>query len=214
MSPQLITEIAYATGETGYLVLVSTLLAVFIGLPLGTFLYISKTLTPKPRLTFCLSGLINTMRSIPFVILLIALIPVTRFLVGTSIGIHAAIVPLSIAASVYFARLIDNIYQELPVGLIEAGQAMGATHLQFIRHMVIPECLPALIQAITLTSITLINYSAMAGIVGAGGLGDFAIRYGYQRFNLQIMLITLIILIALVQGLQYLGDRLAKRLTH
>ena len=151
--------------------------------------------------------IINISRSIPFIILLVALIPVTRLLVGTSIGLHAAIVPLTLAAVPFFARLVDNIYKELPVGLLEAGHSMGVNTRQMISQILIPEARPALVHAVTVTAITLVNYSAMAGTVGAGGLGDLAIRYGYQRFDFGIMSYTVVILVIIVQIIQSIGDR-------
>ncbi len=139
-----------------------------------------------------------------------AIIPFTRLLVGTSIGTHAAMVPLTIGAAPFFARLVDNVYQSLPAGLIEAGFSMGANTWQMVRYILLPEARPALIHAVTVTTITLVNYSAMAGTVGGGGLGDLAIRYGYQRFDPVVMLTTVAILVFIVQLLQMGGDRLAR----
>lgn len=208
MSPTIMAyELGIATGETLYMVIASTVFAILIGLPLGTLLFITHALKPKPSLYRAISGFINIARSIPFIILLVALIPVTRFLVGTSIGIHAAIVPLTLGAAPFFARLVDNAYRSLPAGLLEAGFAMGTSTWQMIRYVLIPEARPALIQAITVTAITLVNYSAMSGTVGGGGLGDLAIRHGYQRFDLSIMIITVMILVLIVQALQWVGDR-------
>ena len=208
MSPTIMaSELAIATGQTLYMVAASTLFAVLLGLPLGTLLFTSHALKPQPSLYRALSGLINISRSIPFIILLVALIPVTRLIVGTSIGIHAAIVPLTLGAAPFFARLIDNAYRSLPAGLLEAGFAMGTNTWQMIRYILLPEARPAIIQAITLTAITLVNYSAMSGTVGGGGLGDLAIRHGYQRFDLSIMIITVMILVLIVQALQWFGDR-------
>ena len=146
-----------------------------------------------------------------FIILLVALIPLTRLLVGTSIGLHAAIVPLSLGATPFFARLVANIYESLPKGLVEAGYSMGASTKQIIRYILLPEAKPALVQSITVTAIALVNYSAMAGTVGAGGLGTLAINYGYQRFDTAVMLSTVIILIIMVQLIQIGGDTLTKR---
>lgn len=208
MSPTIMaSELAIATGQTLYMVVASTVFAVLLGLPLGTLLFTSHTLKPQPSLYRTLSGLINISRSIPFIILLVALIPLTRLIVGTSIGIHAAIVPLTLGAAPFFARLIDNAYRSLPAGLLEAGFAMGTNTWQMIRYILLPEARPAIIQAITLTAITLVNYSAMSGTVGGGGLGDLAIRHGYQRFDLSIMIITVMILVLIVQALQWFGDR-------
>lgn len=211
MYPTMINDLILATGQTMYMVISSTIFAVLLGLPLGTLLFTSKHINPNPLLCNLLSGFINLSRSIPFIILLVALIPFTRLIIGSSIGINAAIVPLTLGAAPFFARLVDNIYQDLPHGLIETGHAIGATTNQMIFHIILPEARPALINAITVTAITLINYSAMAGTVGGGGLGDLAIRYGYQRFNVIIMLATVAILIVIVQGLQIIGDKLSRK---
>lgn len=207
-------DLLLATGETLYMVFASTVFACLLGLPLGTLLFTSQAIKPNRMLNHAIASVINISRSIPFIILLVALIPFTRLLVGTSIGIHAAIVPLTLGATPFFARLVDNIYQTLPSGLIEAGFAMGTSPWQTIRHVLLPEALPALIHATTVTAITLVNYSAMAGTVGGGGLGDLAIRYGYQRFDVSVMLLTVVILVLIVQGLQMSGDHLARRFTH
>lgn len=206
----LYSNLLMATLETIYMVAISTIMAILIGLPLGTLLFSSRSIKPHPTLQRSLAGLINLSRSIPFIILLVALIPFTRIIVGTSIGIQAAIVPLTLGAAPFFARLVDNAYQNLPRGLIETGNAMGANTWQMIRHILFPEAFPALIQASTVTAITLVNYSAMAGTVGGGGLGDLAIRYGYQRFNVSVMTGTVLVLVLLVQLLQMGGDRLVK----
>ena len=210
MSLTMFYDLTLATGETLYMVLASTFFAILLGLPLGTLLFTSAHVKPHPLLNRLISGFINISRSIPFIILLVANIPLTRLFVGTSIGIQAAMVPLTIGAAPFFARLVNNVYQSLPAGLIEAGYAMGATTWQMIRYILLPEARPALIQAVTVTAITLVNYSAMAGTVGGGGLGDLAIRYGYQRFNPTIMLITVAILVVIVQLIQMGGDKLAR----
>lgn len=207
-------DLAVATGETLYMVAASTFFSVLLGLPLGTLLFASTTIKPHPALSRVISGLINLTRSIPFIILLVALIPFTRLLIGTSIGIHAAMVPLTLGATPFFARLVDNVYKSLSIGLIDASVAMGANTWQTIRHILLPEATPALIHAITVTAITLVNYSAMAGTVGGGGLGDLAIRYGYQRFDMTVMLATVGILIILVQLIQTVGDRLSRHFSH
>lgn len=211
MSMTLCFDLLRATAETLYMTGASTFFAALIGLPLGTILFASEKIRPCLKLSRCLNVLINFTRSIPFIILLVALIPLTRFLVGTSIGMNAAIVPLTIGAIPFYARLVDNIYKNLPQGLIETGFSMGTTPWQMVRHILFPEAIPALIQATTITAIALINFSAMAGTVGGGGLGDLAIRYGYQRFNVGIMILTIVILVVIVQLLQTLGDKLVKR---
>ncbi|WP_133130295.1 methionine ABC transporter permease [Legionella yabuuchiae] len=213
MSPTMLYDLLIATGETLYMVFASTLFAAMLGLPLGTLLFSSGNIKPHPTLHRLVAGLINISRSIPFIILLVALIPFTRFIVGTSIGIHAAMVPLTLGAAPFFARLVDNAYQSLPEGLVETGFSMGANTWQMIRLLLLPEATPQLIHAITVTAITLVNYSAMAGTVGGGGLGDLAIRYGYQRFNVTIMLATVLILIIIVQALQMAGDYLVRKYT-
>jgi D-methionine transport system permease protein len=215
MSTNLLFELMISTGETLYMVLVSGLLAMFFGFPLGILLFSTRqpNLLPLPLLNKSLSLIVNMARSIPFIILMLAIIPVTRFIVGTSIGTSAAIVPLSLAALPFFARMIENNLNQLPSGLIETGLAMGATTWQ-IPAILLTEALPGITGTITTTLITLVGYSAMAGAVGGGGLGDLAIRYGYQRFDATIMTITIVILIVLVQGIQHLGDYWSKRLNH
>jgi D-methionine transport system permease protein len=214
MSLTMMHDLSLATGETIYMVVTSSLFAIILGLPLGTLLFTSKRLKPNNVLNRVIAAVINISRSVPFIILLVALIPLTRFLVGTSIGINAAIVPLTLGATPLFARLVENVYQSLPAGLIETSFAMGATTWQTIRLILLPEAMPSLIHAVTVTAITLVNYSAMAGTVGGGGLGDLAIRYGYQRFDLSIMLSTVFILVVLVQLIQMGGDYLARHYSH
>ncbi|KTC89922.1 ABC transporter permease [Fluoribacter dumoffii] len=214
MSFPMAYDLLIATGETLYMVVTSTVFAVILGLPLGTWLYSSSQIKPRPKVHKTLSAFINMARSIPFIILLVAIIPFTRLIVGTSIGMNAAIVPLTLGATPFFARLVDNVYRSLPSGLIETGYAMGANTRQIILHILLPEAKPALIHAITVTAITLVNYSAMAGTVGAGGLGTLAINYGYQRFDAGVMISTVIILIVMVQLTQMIGDYLAKRFLH
>lgn len=214
MSYPMVYDLLNATGETLYMVAISTLFAILLGLPLGTLLYSAKAIRPNPKLHKALSAFINTTRSIPFIILLVAIIPFTRLIVGTSIGMNAAIVPLTLGATPFFARLIDNVYQALPKGLIETGYSMGASTRQIIFYILLPEARAGIIHAITVTAITLINYSAMAGTVGAGGLGTLAINHGYQRFDAGIMISTVIVLIVMVQLLQMLGDYLAQRFSH
>ncbi|ATN73648.1 methionine ABC transporter permease [Coxiella burnetii] len=216
MSVQMIGAIVSSLGETIEMVIIPCIIAVLIGLPLGVILLVTQKnqLLARPFLNRVLSSLVNATRSIPFIILMIAIIPLTRFIVGTSIGTTAAIVPLSLCAIPFFARLSETAMQEVPAGLVEATQAMGATPMQIIRKVLIPEALPTLVRGITLTAVTLVGYSAMAGVVGGGGLGDLAIRYGYERFDIRVMLITIAVLIVLVQLLQYLGDWAANRLSY
>lgn len=198
--------------ETLYMISLSGFLASIMGIPLGFALYVygPKTAYNNPSLYHSLALVINAARSIPFIILLVALIPVTRFLVGTSIGTTAALVPLTLAAVPFLARLVEGVLQEIPQGLIEAAEAMGATKSQLIRRVLWPESLGGIINAITVTVVNLVGYSAMAGAIGGGGLGDLAIRFGYQRFDVTVMLLTILVLIVLVQGVQSLGDGIAR----
>lgn len=161
-----------------------------------------------------LSAVINALRSIPFIILLIAIIPLTRFIVGTSIGTTAAIVPLAIGAIPFVARIVENSLMSVNAGLIEAGQAMGASNFQIIWKILLPEASALITQGVTVVVIALVGYSAMAGVVGGGGLGDLAIRYGYERFQTNVMIATIIILVIMVQIIQFLGDQLSYRFLH
>jgi D-methionine transport system permease protein len=213
MSSSLMNAILYALLETLYMVGVSGAIAALLGIPLGVLLSVLKPggLLEHKKLHRCLNMMANIIRSIPFIILVVAIIPLTRLIVGTSIGDNAAIVPLALGAIPFVARIVENALQEIHPGLIEAGQAMGASPLQIIIKILLPEALANMINGMTLTLITLVGYSAMAGVVGAGGLGYLAISYGYQRFDLRVMIITVVLLVVLVQVLQTSGDRLAKR---
>lgn len=210
-----LTELLSAAWQTIYMTFAAGSIATLVGIPLGFILFTSREegILQNVTLNRILSFLVNSLRSVPFIILLVALIPLTRLLAGTSIGTTAAIVPLSIAAIPFTARLIESFLAELPAGLIEAGLAIGASPWQIILRILVPEALPGIINSITSTLINLVGYTAMAGAVGGGGLGDLAIRYGYQRFDTMIMLATVVILIFLVQILQYTGDVVARRLT-
>jgi D-methionine transport system permease protein len=205
-----------ATLETCQMVGWSALFTVLIGLPIGLLL----VLTDRGGLLGCapankaLGTVVNVGRSLPFIILLIAITPFTRGIVGTTIGVDAAIVPLAVGAVPFFARLVETAVREVDRGLIEAAQAMGSSHLATVRKVLLPESLPALVSGLTTTVIALVGYSAMAGAIGGGGLGDLAIRYGYQRFENGLMIATVVLLIVLVQIVQWLGDFTAKRLAH
>nr|NLJ03406.1 ABC transporter permease [Bacillota bacterium] len=205
-----------ATRETLQMVGTATVLATLAGLPLGILLTATgpRHILEQPLLHRVLGGVVNIGRSIPFIILMVAIIPFTRAVVGTSIGTSAAIVPLTVAAVPFVARLVDGALREVDPGVIEAAISMGASPPQIIYKVLIPEALPVLVLAVTLTAVNLVGYSAMAGSIGGGGLGDLAIRYGYQRFRGDIMLLTVIILVVLVQGIQMLGDRIANKLYH
>jgi D-methionine transport system permease protein len=197
-----------ATVETFYMVTLSGLIATVVGLPLGVLLYVTRKGNMLQNVFFyqCIAAVVNMTRSIPFIILMIAVIPFTRLLVGTSIGTNAAIVPLSLCAIPFVARVVENALLEVNRGLIEAAVAMGATTGQIIRKVLLPEGLAGIMNGLTLAIVNLIGYSAMAGAVGGGGLGDLAIRYGYQRFDVLIMVMTIIIMIMLVQLVQWSGD--------
>lgn len=202
-----------ATGETLYMVAVSLTIATAFGLPLGILLATSGRGELFEALWFqrVFGPLVNATRSVPFIILAVAIIPFTRFVVGTSIGTSAAIVPLTLAAIPFIARIIEGAMREVDGGLIEAAQAMGARPVQVVTKVLLPEALPGIIHGLTLTAVTLIGYSAMVGAVGAGGLGDLGIRYGYQRFRPDVMAAVVITLIVVVQVVQSFGDYLARK---
>ncbi len=214
MSPALFELLLRSIGETLEMVGLSALISVAAGLPLALVLVATDRggIWPKPVLNRVLGGAVNAVRSVPFIILLVALIPLTRLIVGTSIGTEAAIVPLAIAATPYYARIAEVSLREVGRGLVEAARAMGASRATIVRHVLIPEALPGLVSGFTVTVVTLIGSSAIAGAVGAGGLGDLAIRYGYQRFETNVMLAVVAVLIVLVCGVQWGGDRLARAL--
>lgn len=213
MSSAMFDLILQATLDTLYMVAVSGVIATLLGLPLGVMLYVTRPrqILAMPVLNQVLGIITNIGRPIPFIILMVAIIPFTRMLVGTSIGINAASVPLTIAAIPFVARLIEGALNEISPGLIESAQSMGATPWQIITKVLIPEARGGIITGLTITLVTLVSYSAMAGAVGGGGLGDLGIRYGYNRFNPTIMLITVVILVVLVQGFQSLGDYLVRK---
>ncbi len=212
MSQSILSLLTNATLETIYMVIASSFVATLIGLPLGVCLYATRpgNILEHKSLHQLLATIINMTRSIPFVILMVAIIPFTRTLVGSSIGTNAAIVPLSLCAIPFIARIAENAFLEVHKGLIEAAIAMGASSQQIILKVLIPESLSSIINGLTLTIISLVGYSAMAGAIGGGGLGDLAIRYGYQRFDVGMMLLTIVIMIILVQVIQFIGDKLAK----
>ncbi|MFG6667368.1 methionine ABC transporter permease [Halomonas sp. HNIBRBA4712] len=213
MSSAMFDLVLQATLDTLYMVAVSGLISTLVGLPLGVLLYVTRPrqILAMPALNHALSLITNIGRSIPFIILMVAIIPFTRMLVGTSIGINAASVPLTIAAIPFVARLIEGALNEISPGLVESAQAMGATPWQIICKVLIPEARGGIITGLTITVVTLVSYSAMAGAVGGGGLGDLGIRYGYNRFNPTIMLITVVVLVVMVQGFQSLGDYLVRK---
>lgn len=201
------------TLETLYMMLFSTIFSVLFGFILGIILVITDkgNICEKPKLNAVLGAIINIMRSVPFIILIIAIFPVSRFIVGTSIGPTAAIVPLSIAATPFVARVIESALKEVDWGVIEAALSLGGSTWQIIFKVMIPEAMPSIILGITLTIINILGYTAMAGAIGGGGLGDLAIRYGYQRFETDILIITIILLIIFVEIVQSIGNFLAKK---
>ncbi|AIU72850.1 ABC transporter permease [Hafnia alvei FB1] len=202
--------------DTLLMVGVSSLLALLIGLPLAVILVVCSRngLYEAPRIQQVLGWFVNLFRSVPFLILMVALITFTRLIVGTTYGVWAAVVPLTVAATPFFARIAEVNLREVDHGLVEAAQAMGCKRLHIIWHVLLPEALPGIVSGFTITLVTMINASAMAGAIGAGGLGDLAYRYGYQRFDTQVMFTVIVALVALVTVLQFSGDKLSKRLNH
>ncbi len=214
LSPEMDALLLKSLWETLYMVAVSTVIATVAGIPLGVILVTTDKggILENLPVNRVLGWIVNATRSIPFIILMVAIIPLTRMIVGTSIGTVAAMVPLCIAAAPFIARLVETALIEVDGGVIEAAQSMGATPWQIITKVMIPEAMPSITASITVTIINLIGCSAMAGAVGGGGLGDLAIRYGYQRFRADVMIVTVVILIIMVQVVQSLGDYIAKRL--
>ncbi|WJN61779.1 methionine ABC transporter permease [Pseudomonas sp. SO81] len=212
--PLLLERLWQGLLDTLLMVGVSSLLALLAGIPLAVFLVTSGRggLFEAPRLNRLLGAIVNLFRSVPFLILMVALIPFTRLVVGTTYGVWAAVVPLTIAATPFFARIAEVSLREVDLGLIEAAQAMGCRRRHIIWHVLLPEALPGIVGGFTITLVTMINSSAMAGAIGAGGLGDLAYRYGYQRFDTQVMLTVIVVLVAMVSLIQLGGDRLAGRL--
>ncbi|MBW3503537.1 MULTISPECIES: methionine ABC transporter permease [unclassified Pseudomonas] len=203
-------EIGQACIATLSMLGVALVFTALLGLPLGVLMFLTgkQQLHAKPGVYRVLSMLVNMFRSLPFIILLIALIPLTAFLMGTSLGVKGAIPPLVVGCTPFFARLVESALREVDHGVVEATQAMGASTWQVVRHTLLPEARGGLIAAITVTAIVLVDCTAMAGVIGGGGLGDLAIRFGYQRFQTDVMVITVALLVLLVQGLQVSGDRL------
>ncbi|MBS5887954.1 MAG: methionine ABC transporter permease [Negativicoccus massiliensis] len=213
MSPQIVSLLWQSLGETMYMVAVSSFLSAFFGIPLGVLLLVTDKghILENAAINKPLGAVVNMLRSIPFIILMVAIIPLTRIIAGSSIGTTAACVPLTLAAIPFAGRLVETALKEVPFGLVEAAQSMGASPLQIIYKVLIPEALPTIIDSMTNVVVNLISYSAMAGAIGGGGLGDLAIRYGYQRFRLDVMLATIAILVIVVQLIQSLGNYLARR---
>jgi D-methionine transport system permease protein len=216
MSDPLLKLLLEGTGETLYMVGLSGLFAMLGGLPLGIILMMSRphAILQNFLLHKSLGFVADVVRAVPFIILLVAIIPLTRLLVGTAIGTSAAIVPLSLTAIPFVARIVENALVAVDTGLLEAGQAMGTSTWQLIYKILLPEARPAIIRGMTVTLISLVGYSAMAGAVGGGGLGSLAINYGYQRFDATVLLATVVVLIVLVYAIQWTGDWLARKWEH
>lgn len=214
MSPDMIDLLIKSFWETCYMVFASAALATAVGMPLGVILTVTRKdhILPNAAVNSVLGAVVNATRSTPFIILMVAIIPVTRMIVGSSIGTTAAIVPLTISAAPFIARIIESSLLEINPGIIEAAQAMGASPMQIITKVLLPEALHSIVLGVTLAIISLIGYSAMAGALGGGGLGDLAIRYGYQRFQMDVMIVTVIVLIVMVQVMQSFGDWMSKKL--
>ncbi|MBE6349622.1 MAG: ABC transporter permease [Spirochaetaceae bacterium] len=209
------TLVVPATLETLAMVFFSTFFSLILGLPLGILLCVTDPetgITPKPLLNQVLTRIVNVLRSFPFIILMILLFPLSRIIIGTSIGTAATIVPLSIAAAPFVARLIETALKEVDPGVVQAARAMGSTNFQIIVKVLLPEAMPSLVSGLTLTIINLIGYSAMAGAIGGGGLGDLAIRYGYQRFRSDVMIVSVIIILVLVEVIQIIGSKISSKM--
>jgi len=209
-------EIGRATLDTLLMLGGSLVLTVILGVPLGVLLYLSGKgrLAANPVLNAVLSLIVNVLRSVPFIILLIVMLPVTVLLVGTSLGVAGAIPPLVVGAAPFYARLVETALREVDKGVVEATQAMGGSTFQIVTRALLPEAMPGIIAGATVTAIALVSYTAMAGVVGAGGLGDLAVRFGYQRFQTDVMVVTVVLLLILVQILQMIGDRLVAKVSH
>ena len=217
MNTMIFKLVAESTLQTIQMVFWSTVFSLIMGLPLGVLLHVTDKedqggIIPRPVLNEILSRVVNVLRSFPFLILMILLMPVARFILGTTIGTKAAVVSLSIAAAPFVARIIETSLKEVDPGVVQAAKAMGSTTWQIIVKVMLPEALPSLVSGVTLTIINLIGYSAMAGTIGGGGLGDLAIRYGYQRFRSDVMFAAVVVTIILVELVQFVGNRISSRL--
>ncbi|MDR2006945.1 MAG: ABC transporter permease [Acidaminococcales bacterium] len=213
MSPEIIRLLWQSCLETFYMVTVSSLVSFALGMPLGVLLTITGKghIKENPKVNQGVGAVINAIRSTPFIILMVAIVPFTRWVVGSSIGTTAAIVPLTVSATPFVARIVESSLKEVPHGVVEAALSMGSTPLEVIYKVLLPEALSGIILGLTLTVVSLIGYSAMAGVIGGGGLGDLAIRYGYQRFEEKVMIATVVILIFIVQLVQSSGDFLSRK---
>ena len=206
-----------STWQTVVMVFLSTIFSMILGLPIGVLLHVTSSeeqggIIPRPVFYSILSRIVNILRSFPFIILMIVLMSLSRLIIGTSIGTMATVIPLSIAAAPFVARVIESSLKEVDPGVVQAAKAMGSTNWQIIYKVLLPEAMPSLASGVTLTIINLIGYSAMAGAIGGGGLGDLAIRYGYQRFSPAYMFVAVVVIIIMVELIQFIGDRITARL--
>ncbi len=213
----MINLVMQSTWQTIVMVFLSTIFSLILGFPVGVLLHVTGSeehggIIPHPVFCNVLSRIVNILRSFPFLILMIVLMPLSRLIIGTSIGTMATVIPLSIAAAPFVARVIESALKEVDPGVVQAAKAMGSSNWQIIYKVLIPEAMPSLVSGVTLTIINLIGYSAMAGAIGGGGLGDLAIRYGYQRFRPSYMAAAVIIIIVMVELIQFIGDRISARL--
>ena len=209
----MIQMLAQGTLESFYMTIAITVLSYIIGVPLGVFLVMSDRngIQPMPSLNWLIGGIVNILRSVPFLILMITIQPFTRMIVGTTIGTSAAIVALVVSAAPFVARMVEQSLLEIDHGVIEAAQSMGASNMQIVKKVLLPESMPSLLNGVLVSATTILGYSAMAGFIGGGGLGDIAIRYGYNRYDSGTMLITVVLLVVMVQLIQSVGARIAKR---
>ena len=213
LDSQMIQMLAQGTLESFYMTIAITVLSYIIGVPLGVFLVMSDRngIQPMPSLNWLICGIVNILRSVPFLILMITIQPFTRMIVGTTIGTSAAIVALVVSAAPFVARMVEQSLLEIDHGVIEAAQSMGASNMQIVKKVLLPESMPSLLNGVLVSATTILGYSAMAGFIGGGGLGDIAIRYGYNRYDSGTMLITVVLLVVMVQLIQSVGARIAKR---
>lgn len=212
LDSQMIQMLAQGTLESFYMTIAITVLSYIIGVPLGVFLVMSDRngIQPMPSLNWLIGGIVNILRSVPFLILMITIQPFTRMIVGTTIGTSAAIVALVVSAAPFVARMVEQSLLEIDHGVIEAAQSMGASNMQIVKKVLLPESMPSLLNGVLVSATTILGYSAMAGFIGGGGLGDIAIRYGYNRYDSGTMLITVVLLVVMVQLIQSVGARIAK----
>ena len=213
LDSQMIQMLAQGTLESFYMTIANTVLSYIIGVPLGVFLVMSDRngIQPMPSLNWLIGGIVNILRSVPFLILMITIQPFTRMIVGTTIVTSAAIVALVVSAAPFVARMVEQSLLEIDHGVIEAAQSMGASNMQIVKKVLLPESMPSLLNGVLVSATTILGYSAMAGFIGGGGLGDIAIRYGYNRYDSGTMLITVVLLVVMVQLIQSVGARIAKR---